>query len=143
MYFRVYEVLHHWAIIVIEIQNHVNTKRSKLFLGNLKRSYFSKTPTMMIKTARTFGSRKQGEKLAKNLIEHNIDFTWVTVITPINWFWTLWKKMAPILESKQLQHPQIIITVANKEASRIYKWVFLLAKWKKPVQDYFFFCWHK
>ena len=43
------------------------------------------------------------------------------------------------LEINNLQHAQILITVANKEAQEFIK-EYLLAQGEKTVQDFFFFC---
>jgi glycosyltransferase involved in cell wall biosynthesis len=132
------EVLHHWRDYSYRTSRTSEHYAQNYFL-DIKRSYFLKLDYDDQRPLVLWGAGNKGKKLAKNLIEHNIDFTWVCNNSNKIGLDIYEKKMAHYLEVNKLQHPQIIITVANKEAQEFIS-EYLLAKGKKPVQDYFFFC---
>jgi len=132
------EVLHHWRDYTYRTSRTSEHYAQNYFL-DIKLYYFLKLNHNNKRPLVLWGAGNKGKELAKNLIAQNLDFTWACNNGNKIGLDIYDIKMVHYSEINNLQHPQIIITVANKEAQAFIK-EFLLAKGNNPVDDYFFFC---
>ncbi|MCK0145662.1 glycosyltransferase [Arenibacter sp. F26102] len=132
------EILHHWRDYSYRTSRTSEHYAQNYFL-DIKLFYFLKLDHNNQRPLVLWGAGNKGKKLAKNLIEQELDFIWVCNNTNKIGLDIYDKKMHHYLEINKLQQPQIIITVANREAQEFIR-EYLSGKGKNPVQDYIFFC---
>ncbi len=132
------EVLHHWRDYSYRTSRTSEHYAQNYFL-DIKLHYFLKLDYEKQRPLVLWGAGNKGKKLAKNLIEQNIVFTWVCNNSNKIGLDIYNKKMAHYIEIDKHEDALIIITVANKEAQEFIR-EYLSAKGKNPAHDYFFFC---
>jgi len=109
------------------------------FFLEIKINYFLELEYDSNRPLTIWGAGAKGKTIAKNLVERNIPFQWICD-NP--------KKIGHIIYDqellkfdyiKQLENPQSIITVANKEAQVQIK-DYMNQQGMESMKDYFFFC---
>lgn len=132
------EILHHWRDYDHRTSR-TSTHYAENYFLDIKLHYFLKLHHCKSRPLVVWGAGTKGKSIAKSLIEKKVDFYWVCD-NP--------KKIGKDIYGKQMLHyatlteftrPQLIITVANRDAQKmIYK--FLLELKQENMKDYFFFC---
>lgn len=86
-----------------------------------------------------WGAGSKGKEIARKLIEGETPFQWVCNNPNKIGHKIYGKEMLPFDSITNLVDPQIIVTVANKDAQRNIR-TFFHKQGMKPMTDYFFFC---
>lgn len=132
------EILHLWRDYDNRTSRTHEHYAQNYFL-DIKLHYFLKLDYNKQRPLVIWGAGFKGKKIAKTLVELNIDFTWLCD-NP--------KKIGKKIHDKELVHfsaleklsnPQSIVTVANEEAQIEIKDYFYSIG-QKSMQDYYFFC---
>lgn len=131
-------ILHYWRDY-----DHRTSRTNEHYAENsfldLKLHYFLKLNQDVKRPLVVWGAGTKGKKIAKSLVEKQVDFYWVCDNSNKIGKNIYGKQMLHYSELEQFPNPQSIITVANKEAQKmIYR--FLSELQQKNMKDYFFFC---
>lgn len=132
------DVLHDWR--------DYNTRTSRTHIHyaenhfiDLKLHYFLELDHNYNKTLIVWGAGNKGKKIAKLLIEKDINFEWICDNPKKIGKDIYGKLLKPFIFLEEVQNTQSIITVANKSAQKEIK-NYLLKLNLKSFEDYIFFC---
>lgn len=132
------EVLHHWRDYSYRTSRTSEHYAQNYFL-DIKITYFLKLDYMPNRPLVLWGAGAKGKSIAKNLIERKIAFKWVCNNSKKIGLDIYGEKMEHYQEINSLKEPQLLITVANKEAQEFIK-DYLMEQKKYRDMDCFFFC---
>ncbi|GGW25929.1 glycosyltransferase family 2 protein [Arenibacter certesii] len=131
-------ILHFWRDY-----NHRTSRTHEHYAENnfldIKISYFLKLDQDRNRPLVVWGAGKKGKKISKKLINSQVEFFWICNNSNKIGKDIYGKTMQHYRLLKNLENPQIIISVANKEAQEFIR-DYLSELDKVFAQDFFFFC---
>ena len=131
-------ILHYWRDYSTRTsRTHIHYAQNHF--TSLKIHYFLDIDYNPDKTLTVWGAGTKGKIIAKTLVERDITFEWICD-NPKKIGRDIYGKVLKEFDSlKDIQNPQSIITVANKQAQQEIR-CYLDTLGLKPVEDYVFFC---
>lgn len=132
------KVIHHWRDYATRTsRTHVHYAENHFI--DLKLHYFLQLDYDQTRPLVIWGAGKKGKTIVKKLIEFKIPFEWICD-NPYKIGKCIYgQELHSLNYLENLNKPQSIITVANKDAQKEIK-VYFFEQQMKPMLDYFFFC---
>nr|WP_299172884.1 glycosyltransferase [uncultured Allomuricauda sp.] len=132
------EILHLWRDYDTRTSRTHEHYAQNYFL-DIKLHYFLKLDHDKQRPLAIWGAGFKGKNIAKKLVKHKIDFTWLCDNPKKIGKKIYDTELVHFTALEKLDNPQSIVTVANEEAQIEIKNFFHKMR-RQPMQDYYFFC---
>ncbi|ADV50734.1 glycosyl transferase family 2 [Cellulophaga algicola DSM 14237] len=132
------QVLHLWRDYSTRTSRTSDHYAENTFL-DLKFHYFKEIELNPKKNIVLWGAGKKGKTMAQKLINAAIDFRWICNNTKKIGKHIYEVEMQSVTALKEIENPQLIITVANQEDQKAIK-TLLESLHLTSYEDYYFFC---